>query len=537
MKDLCTVKRKHKVQKKAFLVEQISFILSTNSALKYKDPGCPTISCIIGDHKIGHALLDLGASVNLLPYSMYQQLNLSELKPTSTTFLLADRSIKVPRAIIEDVLVRVDKFIYPMDFIVLETEPIANECKQIPVILGRPFLTTTNTLINCRNEVMNLSFGNMTLELNVSNMCKQPHHQEDDDNENEEIDLIELIIEEHIQDENFTNFVEIYFAGSFGSSKELNCDTANICSTLDSMQVPTGDDGQSNFEDTVQPEESNEEEAPELELKPLPEELKYAYLGEQKTYPVVISSQLMHDQEGKLLFVLKRHKTAFGWTLKDIKDINPLICTHRIHLEENAKTTRQPQRRLNPHMKEVKNEVLKLLDVGIIYPISYSKWVSPTQVVPKKSGITVVKNEKGEPIPTRIPSSWRMCIDYRKLNDATRKDHFPIPFLDQILERVAGHPYYCFLDGYSGYYQIPIALEDQEKTTFTCPFGKFAFRRMPFGLCNAPSTFQRCMLSIFSNTVENCLEVFMDDLTVFGNSFDTYLDNLEKFWKGTKKND
>ncbi|XP_024042132.1 uncharacterized protein LOC112099218 [Citrus clementina] len=199
---------------------------------------------------------------------------------------------------------------------------------------------------------------------------------------------------------------------------------------------------------------------------------------------------------------------------------------------KNDKICQQPQRRLNPHMKEVvKTEVLKLLDVGIIYPISDSKWVSPTQVVPKKSGITVVKNEKGELIPTRITSSWRMCIDYRKLNEATRKDHFPLPFLDQILERVAGHPYYCFLDGYSGYYQIPIALEDQEKTTFTCPFGTFAFKRMSFGLCNAPATFQRCMLSIFCDMVEHCLEVFMDDLTVFGNSFDDCLDNLEKVLK------
>ena len=134
--------------------------------------------------------------------------------------------------------------------------------------------------------------------------------------------------------------MEIYFAGSFESSKILNYDTANICSTLGSMQVLIGDDDQSNFEDTVQPEEPNEEEAPELELKPLPEELKYAYLGEQQIYMVVISSQLTHYQEGKLLFVLKKHKTAFGWTLKDIKDINPLICTHWIHLEENAKTTR-----------------------------------------------------------------------------------------------------------------------------------------------------------------------------------------------------
>ena len=130
-----------------------------------------------------------------------------------------------------------------------------------------------------------------------------------------------------------------------------------------------------------------------------------------------------------------------------------MICTHKIHLEENAKTSQQPQRRVNPHMKEVvRAEILKLLDAGIIYPISESKWISPTQVVPKKSGLIVVKNDKGELIPTRVPSSWRRCIDYRKLNAVTRKDHFPLPFLYKILEIVEGHPYYCFLDGYSEYY-------------------------------------------------------------------------------------
>ena len=122
-----------------------------------------------------------------------------------------------------------------MDFIILETEPIANECKQIPIILGQQFLATVNALINCRNKLMNLSFGNMTLELNVFNMCKQPYHQEDDDNENKEIDLIKPIIEEHIHDENFMNFGEFCFAGSFESSKKLNCDTVNVCSTLNSI--------------------------------------------------------------------------------------------------------------------------------------------------------------------------------------------------------------------------------------------------------------------------------------------------------------
>ena len=159
-------------------------------------------------------------------------------------------------------------------------------------------------------------------------------------------------------------------------------------------------------------------------------------------------------------------------------------------MEEEAKLVRKFQRRLNPHMQEVvRAEVLKLLQAGIIYPILDSPWLSPTQVVLKKSGITMVQNEKGEEVATRLTSGWRLYIDYRKLNAVTRKDHFPLQFIDQVLERVSGHPFYCFLDGYSGYFQIEIDVEDQEKTTFTCPFGTYAYRRMPFGLCNAPATF------------------------------------------------
>jgi hypothetical protein len=140
--------------------------------------------------------------------------------------------------------------------------------------------------------------------------------------------------------------------------------------------------------------------------------------------------------------------------------------------------------------KVVRAEVIKLLDAGIIYPISDSKWINPIHVVPKKAGITVIKNKDNELVPTRVHSRWRVCIDYRKLNSVTRKDHFPLPSNDQMVERLAGHDYYCFLDGYSGYNQIPLDPEDQEKTTFTCPFGTFAYRRMPFGLCNALATFQ-----------------------------------------------
>ncbi|GJS72088.1 reverse transcriptase domain-containing protein [Tanacetum coccineum] len=129
--------------------------------------------------------------------------------------------------------------------------------------------------------------------------------------------------------------------------------------------------------------------------------------------------------------------------------------------------------------------------------------------------MTVVLNDNNELIPSRTVTGWRVCIDFCKLNDATRKDHFPLPFIDQILERLSGNEYYCFLDGFSSFFQIPIAPEDQEKTTFTCPYRNFAYRRMSFGLCNAPATFQRCMTAIFHDMVEDFMEVFMDDLSVF----------------------
>ncbi|XP_073152098.1 uncharacterized protein [Henckelia pumila] len=212
------------------------------------------------------------------------------------------------------------------------------------------------------------------------------------------------------------------------------------------------------------------------------------------------------DEEQKLTRVLRENIKAIGWSIADIKGISSSMCMHKILMEADHKTSTQPQRRLNPAMQEVVKK----------------------EVVPKKGGITVVKNENNELIPTRTVTGWRVCIDNRKLNDATRKDHFPLPFIDQMLERLAGHPFYCFLDGYSGYMQISIDPEDQEKTTFTCPYGTFAYKRMPFGLCNAPATFHRCMMEIFHDMIEDFIEIFMDDFSVFGSSFDACLINLSK---------
>ncbi|XP_074377307.1 uncharacterized protein LOC141718828 [Apium graveolens] len=220
----------------------------------------------------------------------------------------------------------------------------------------------------------------------------------------------------------------------------------------------------------------------------------------------MIASNLTPSQEEELLSVLRESKKAIGWSISNIKGINPAIVQHRIHLVDNAKPVRQPQRRLNLTLKEVfSKEVLKCLVNGIIYPISDSSWVSHVQVVPKRSGITVVVNKDKEIVPTRVQSSWRMCIDSRKLNAATRKYRFPLPFIDQMLERLVGHSYYFFLYGFSGYFQIPIAPEDQEKTTFTFPFETLAYRHLAFGLTTALATFQRCMMSIFSDMIPHVI--------------------------------
>ena len=308
-------------------------------------------------------------------------------------------------------------------------------------------------------------------------------------------------------------------------SEELGEEAEEYVKLMDSFQPnrrkyyePLGKNTQTSVPSFKQP--------PKIEQKPLPSHLRYAYLGDDSTLPVIISASLTVVEENKLLRVLRDHKDALDWSLADLKGIRPSMCMHRIMLEDGYKPSMEVQRRLNPTMKEVVHkEVLKWLDVGVIYPIFYNAWVSPVQVMPKKGGTTVIMIENNTLLPSRIVTGWRICINYRKLNKATRKDHFPLPFLDQLLDRLARHEYYCFLDGYSDYNKIAIALKDQEKTTFTCPYGTFAFRRMPFGLCNAPGTFQRCIMTIFSDMVEKTIEVFMDDFSVLGNFFDNCLEN------------
>nr|GFA42402.1 reverse transcriptase domain-containing protein [Tanacetum cinerariifolium] len=254
---------------------------------------------------------------------------------------------------------------------------------------------------------------------------------------------------------------------------------------------------------------------------------------------LILESLLNNDPEPPP----SNQKDYFPSVLKDLKVVEPKTTNlpmmnhpkwssrncHPIWNDFSPKV--QSQRRVNPKIHDViKKEVEKLLDAGLIYPIFDNPWVSHVHCVLKKGGMTIIKNNKNE-LPTRLVTGWRVCIDYRKLNEATRKDHFPLPFMDQMLERLAGNEYYCFLDGFFGYFQISIDPKDQEKTTFTCPYGTFAYKRMPLGLCNAPGTFHRCMMAIFHDMIEQTMEVFMDDFLVFGNSFSTCLTNLEKMLK------
>ncbi|CAN6567582.1 unnamed protein product [Malus baccata var. baccata] len=382
----------------------------------------------------------------------------------------------------------------PADFYVLEMDE-SDHAPSLPILLGRPFMKTARTKIDVYNGTLSMEFdGEGYLE---------------DLND----DALEKIITRGV-DVKTKGTTPMLSHGMQELSYAVPPSEAflEVVAALDSL--PTHDGKFPNRESI--PISTNKLllsiiQAPILELKPLPSHLKYIFLGENETLPAIISSSLTAQEKEKLVRVLKEFKSALGWTLADIKGISPTTCMHHIFLEEGAKPTREAQRRLNPPMMEVvKKEIIKLLGCGVIYPISDSRWVSPIQCVPKKSGVTVVENAENELVPMRIQTGWRVCIDYRKINATTRKDHFPLLFLDQMLERLAGHSFYCFLDGYSGYNQIVIAPDDQEKTTFTCPFGAFANRRMPFGLCNAPATFQRCM---FNEACEKAFKHLKDLLT------------------------
>ncbi|GJS64525.1 reverse transcriptase domain-containing protein [Tanacetum coccineum] len=444
------------------------------------------------------------------PIKAVEELGLPGLNDTKMVLELADRTISKPTGVAENVFVKVGKFYFPADFVVLDF--IADP--RVPLILGRPFLRTAHALIDVYEGEIILRNDDQTLTLKCGDT---PSISYNNFESLKKVDLIDVTVVKNTQRK-----VDAFIAiDDEQTSLEINAmyydpegDILILEALLNSDPLPP-QPNQGDFLPEirrdlkiVEPKKSSIEyaisyepknEPPEVELKDLPPHLEYAFLADNNKLPVIIAKDLSDDEKGS-----GSHKA---------------VQTHQSN-------------RVNPKIHDViKKEVEKLLDVGLIYLISDSPWVSPVHCVPKKGGMTVVTNDDNELVPTRLVTGWRVCINYRKLNEATRKDHFPLPFMDQMLERLAGNEYYCFLDGFSGYFQIPIDPNDQEKTTFTCPYGTFAYHRMPFGLCNAPGMFQRCMMAIFHDMIEKTMEVFMDDFSVFGDSFSTCLTNLEKMLK------
>nr|GEZ21705.1 reverse transcriptase domain-containing protein [Tanacetum cinerariifolium] len=401
------------------------------------------------------ALADLGASINLMPLSIWKKLKLPMLNDIKMALELADRTISKPTGVAENVFVKVGKFYFPADFVVLDF--IADPC--VPLILGRPFLSTAHALIDVYEGKIIIRHDDQSLTLKCGDMPSISYNNFQSLNK---VDLIDATCEEYSQE-------------VLGFS-----DVANEVST------------------------------PHFE-------------------PIISNSSPTLTPFNE---ILKSQKKAIASKLTDIRGIDPEFFSHKILLKDNYSPKVQSQRRVNPKIHDViKKEFEKLLDTGLIYPISDSPWVSPVHYVPKKGGMTVIKNDENKLVPTRLVTRWRVCIDYRKLNEGTRKEHFPLPFMDQMLERLARNEYYCFLNGFSGYFQIPIDPKDQEKTTFTCPYGTLAYKRMSFRLCTAPGTLQRCMMAISHDLIEQTMEVFMDDFLVFRNSFSTCLTNLERMLK------
>ncbi|GJX68748.1 hypothetical protein Tco_0304475 [Tanacetum coccineum] len=401
----------------------------------------------------------------------------------------------------------VGKFHFPADFVVVDyvVDP------RVPLILERPFLRTARALIDVYGEELTLRVDDKSITFKVGQTSRYSYNNTKPVNR---IDVIDVSCEEYAQEVlgfsdssksgNPTPSLDLILSTSFPSltpfeGSDFILEETEACFTNDSIPPgiddvdfdPKGDllllekllnDDPSfplplkelHFEE-LKTIKSFIDDPSDLELKDLPSHLEYAFLEGTDKLPVLISKELKDEEKATLLKVLNSHKRAIAWKISNIKGIDPSFYTHKILMKDDFKPAIQHQRRVNPKIHEViKKEVIKLLDAGLIYPISDSPWVSPVHCVPKKGGMTVVENEDNELIPTRLVTRWRVCIDYRKLNDDTRKDHFPMAFMDQMLERLAGNEYYCFLDGFSRYFQILIDPQDQEKTTFTFPYGTFA---------------------------------------------------------------
>ena len=360
-----------------------SAVIKKNLPEKMKDPGSFTIPCTIEEVEFQKALCDSGTSINLMPLSVARKLSLGELTPTTVTLQMADRTMAKPEGVIEDVLVKVGKFIFPIDFIILDIE----EDSQVPLLLGRPFLATGAALIDMQKGVLTLRVGEEATDFNLIKSLKNLDTNREDHMLVEDVYLnnSDCYYDCNAQlpiNENEMNFQ--YLEGVDSDFPHISLHSTENVLSLNQNNTDKVDKNE-------EKEFHQETSAEGLVLKELPCPLKYAYLELPKSKPVIISARLSNAEEQKLLNVLKKYQESIAWSIDELKGISPSICMHKILLEENVKPSVEHQRRVNPVMKAVvRKEVLKWLNAGFIYAISDSPWVSPVHVVPKKGGFTVI---------------------------------------------------------------------------------------------------------------------------------------------------
>nr|GEU46460.1 DNA-directed DNA polymerase [Tanacetum cinerariifolium] len=375
LKELICNKHKIKQIYVAFLSDESSTMIQNKVPPKVGDPRSFLIPCNFNRTLSCNALADLGASIKLMPYSLYAILSLETLKPTKMSVRLADRSFQYPVRIAENMLVEVGKFTFPADFVILEME----EASKVPLILGRPFLHVADAVIQVKQKQLNLKVGTERMIFNIDYALK---HSYSNDDISFSIDVIDEILEED----------PLFHRRN--PSRIRNKITINT-----NYKIKT----------------SLEESPTDLELKPILDNLEYVFLKEPSFLPVIISSQLSKEKKNKLVSVLKKQKQAFAWKTIDIIGICPSFCKHKIQLLDDKNLIVRKQRRLNPNMQEVvKNEIVKLLNTDIIYLIVDSPWVSPIHSVTKKGGITVATNENDELVPTR--TGFSSCSKLEKMS-------------------------------------------------------------------------------------------------------------------------
>ncbi|KAB2609977.1 S ribonuclease [Pyrus ussuriensis x Pyrus communis] len=335
LKELCTTRKRASNKEVVRVSENVSTVLQRKLPPKCKDPSSFTIPCIIGQSKFEHAMLDLEASINVMPYSIYASMNLGELKNDGVIIQLADRSNAYPKGVLEDVLVQVNNLIFPTNFYVLEMEETTH-APSLPLLLGRPFMKTARTKIDVFKGTLTMEFDGEVIDFNISETMRFPN----DDHSCFSIDILDSLAQAHLDQLHEDALETILTNAPHGTNLYYHVVSFDdeVIETVAALESLPQLNGKSPSPISI-PVSTNKllpsiEQPPTLELKPLPNHLKYVFLGEQDTLPIIVASSLTAQEDEKLVRVLNEHKTAIGWTLADIKGISPTTCIHRILMEE-----------------------------------------------------------------------------------------------------------------------------------------------------------------------------------------------------------